>query len=148
MLTRTLSTSFVIKNWNVKTGWCQANDLTLGYQNIDSARSSKFHHLALHVALVSHSLNYDPLIWSSDWAGEVCNFVFVERMMSQWWQWLGSTILNLDPRHSSGLERLGHVMLTLWTTNHTTSLLELWAVSRLICALKNSIFVDILTRNF
>ena len=29
-----------------------------GYQTSDSASSSKFHHLALLVALVSHSLNF------------------------------------------------------------------------------------------
>ena len=34
------------------------NDLTLGYQTRDSASSSKFHHLALLVVLVSHSSNF------------------------------------------------------------------------------------------
>ena len=35
-----------------------ANDHTLGYQISDSASSSKFHHLALLVALVSHNSNF------------------------------------------------------------------------------------------
>ena len=35
-----------------------SNDLTLGCQTIDSGSSSKFHHSALLVALVSHSLNF------------------------------------------------------------------------------------------
>ena len=34
------------------------NDLSLGYQTSKSASSSKFHHFALLVALVSHSSNF------------------------------------------------------------------------------------------
>ena len=36
----------------------QFNYLTLGYQTSDSASSSKFHYLALLVALVSYSSNF------------------------------------------------------------------------------------------
>ena len=36
----------------------QCNDLTLGYQNSDSASSSKFHHMALLEVLVLHSSNF------------------------------------------------------------------------------------------
>ena len=53
-----------MNNHNVRSqvsGWCWSllcNDLLPGCQTSDSASSSKFHHLALLVVLVSHSSNF------------------------------------------------------------------------------------------
>ena len=49
---------FVLPDFNTNLSWFTTNDLTLGCQTSDSASSSKFHHLALLVALVSRSPNF------------------------------------------------------------------------------------------